>query len=427
MKIIYIVPGSGGTFYCQNCMRDNAMIRALRRLGHDVIMVPMYLPFQVDAADSADVPVFFGGINVYLQEKFKVFRKTPRWIDKLFDSSWMLNQAAAREGSTEAAGLGPMTLSMLLGKDGNQQKELDRLIDWLLNVEKPDLVHISNSLLSGLAAEIKCMLKIPVVCTLQDEEGWLDSIDSPYDQMCWEAMSKCAADIDIYVSVSKWYADRMCDRMALPPERIKVVPLGIELENRNPSKLPFNPPVIGYLSKMSESLGLGLLVDAFIELKQNPPLRDLKLKATGGLIGDDIKFVEKLKKRLAKHGMESDASFLDDFSEANRLNFLESLTVLSVPVEKGEAFGLYILESLAAGVPVVQPNVAAFPEVIEATGGGIVYDVEKQGALAKALESLLLNPERISELGDKGRATVFERFGIDIIAQEMTNVYHKLM
>ena len=167
MKILYIAPGTGGAFYCQNCMRDVDMVRALRHHGHEVVMVPVYQPILIDANGlSKDVPVFFGGVNVYLQQKFGVFRKTPRWLDKFFDSPWMLRKAAAREGTTESAGLGPMILSMLEGATGNQKKELDRLVDWMVEHEKPDVVHLSNSLLLGMASELKSRLNVPLVCTL---------------------------------------------------------------------------------------------------------------------------------------------------------------------------------------------------------------------------------------------------------------------
>ena len=428
MKIVHIVPGAGGTFYCPNCMRDCALVKALRRQGHDVTMIPMYLPVLIDTDGiTGDVPVFFGGVNVYLQQEFKLFRKTPRWLDKLFDSPWMLRQAAAREGSTEAAGLGPMTLSMLQGADGNQKKELDRLIHWLKEHEKPDVVHISNSLLLGLAPELKRALKVPVVCTLQDEEAWLDHIDEPYGQMCWDAMSNHANDVDGFIAVSDWYAGEMRNRMRIDRDKMRVVQLGIDLDERDPVSLSFDPPVLGYLSKMTESLGLGLLVDAFITLKKNPRLRDLKLRATGGQLGADVGYVRGLKKDLAKHGIEEDAEFLEGFDAAHRSDFLRSLSVLSVPAPQGESFGMFITEALAVGVPVVQPRVAAFPEVVEATGGGVLYDADEPGALASALESLLLDPERARELGLRGRDAVFERFGIDKMAKDFVAVYEALV
>lgn len=428
MRIVHIVPGAGGTFYCPNCMRDTALVRALRRQGHEITVMPMYLPILIDAEGMSDhVPVFFGGVNVFLQQQFKFFRKTPRWLDKVFDMPWILRQAAAREGTTEAAGLGPLTLSMLQGTEGNQKKELDRLVNWLVAHEKPDIVHISNSLLLGLAATLKRELNVPLVCTLQDEENWLDDIDDPYGKTCWETMSACASDVDVFIAVSEWYANEMCNRMGLDRHQVRVVPLGIELEDRRPASLSFDPPVLGFLSKMTKSLGLGLLVDAFITLKQNPRLRNLRLRATGGMLGADIAYVAKLKRELANHGMEADADFLEEFDIAHRREFLQSLSVLSVPAPHGESFGMFITEALAAGVPVVQPNAGAFPEVVEATGGGIIYDAAKPEALAVALESILLDAERAREIGRRGRTAVFERFGIDRMAEDIAALYESLV
>ena len=183
MKVVHIVPGSGGTFYCQNCMRDGALVQELRKQGIDVVMVPMYLPMFTDG-DSIedDTPVFFGGINVWLQQQVPFFRKTPRWLDQWLDSKWMLKRAAKMEGTTSAAELGPMTLSMLNGTYGNQRKEVVRLMKWLTDHEKPDAIHLSNALLIGLAAPIKAALNVPVFCSLQDEDWWLDEINPPCDK-----------------------------------------------------------------------------------------------------------------------------------------------------------------------------------------------------------------------------------------------------
>jgi glycosyltransferase involved in cell wall biosynthesis len=361
--------------------------------------------------------VFFGGINVYLQQQFRFFRNTPHWLDRVFDSRWLLRMAAAREGTTEATGLGPMTLSMLQGADGNQAKELHRLIEWLGTHEKPDLVHLSNSLLLGLAGELKRKLNVPLVCTLQDEESWLDHIAPPFDRMCWQAMSQAAADVDTFVVVSNWYAGEMIRRMDLPTEKVRVVPLGIDLEGREYAGQAIQPPVLGYLSKMTESLGLGLLTDAFIALKKRPMLKGLKLRATGGALGNDIQYVEALERRLATYGFNQDAE---------RGEFLRGLSVLSVPMKQGEAFGMFMLEALAAGVPVVQPNVGAFPEVVAATGGGVIYDANTPGALADALETLLLDPARARELGRRGRDAVFAHFSVQRMAADFVNVYESL-
>ncbi|MBI2433498.1 MAG: glycosyltransferase family 4 protein [Candidatus Hydrogenedentes bacterium] len=428
MKIIYIAPGTGGTFYCQNCMRDVSLVRAMRRYHHEVTLVPVYLPIMIDARDVArDVPVFFGGINVYLQQKFPFFRKTPRWLDRLFDAPHLLRLAAQREGSTEAAGLGPMTLSVLRGEDGNQKKELDRLLDWLEAHEKPDLVHLSNSLFAGLAGEIKRRLRVPVVCSLQDEENWVDAMAKPYDQLCWDAMAEKKDSIDAFVAVSEWYGNKMSARMKLDKSRLHIVPLGVELDARGPAPLPFDPPVIGYLSKMCKSLGLGLLVDAFIALKKKPELRNLRLRATGGQHGPDAAFIKELREKLRREGMDQDVEFREGFNLEERREFLRSLTVLSVPARCGEAFGLHIIEAMGEGVPVVQPHAGGYPEVIRGTGGGLLYDPDDPGGLVSSLESLLRNPEHARQLGAQGREAVGRFYTVDVMAAGIAKVYESLL
>ncbi|MDF7799983.1 glycosyltransferase family 4 protein [Pontiellaceae bacterium B1224] len=423
MKIVHIVPGSGGTFYCQNCMRDSALVQALRKQDIDVVMVPMYLPMFTDGDPVGDdTPVFFGGINVWLQQQVPLFRRTPRWLDRMLDSKWMLKRAARMEGTTSAADLGPMTLSMINGTEGNQRKEVERLIEWLAEHEKPDAVHISNALLIGLAAEIKAKLDVPVICSLQDEDWWLDEIKAPYDQRCWDAIQLRIKDVDRFVAVSAWFAEKMSERLGIARDRIDVVHVGIDLAGYEQAPLAFDPPVLGYLSRMNEALGLDKLVDAFIELKKFQGLENLQLRATGGAVGADLKCVSNLRKKLANAGYADDAEFIEDFSREQRLAFLQSLSVMCVPVEQGEAFGTYIIESMAAGVPVVQPNVGAFPELIAATGGGVVYD-----DLVQTLKQLLTNPERSRELGQQGRASVLEYFSIEAMAQKMILIYSETL
>ena len=423
MKVVHIVPGSGGTFYCQNCMRDGALVQALRRAGEDVVMVPMYLPMFTDGDPvQDDTPVFFGGINVWLQQQVPFFRKTPRWLDRWFDSKWMLKRAAKMEGTTSASGLGAMTLSMLEGSEGNQKKEVERLVDWLAEHERPDVVHISNALLIGLAGEIKARLDVPVVCSLQDEDWWLDEINPPYDEECWGAIRARCGDVDRFAAVSNWFADKMFRRLMVPRDQIDVVHVGIDLSGYGQAPLGFDPPVLGYLSRMNEALGLDKLVDAFIALKKVPGLENLKLKATGGAVGDDLNCVGEQKRKLAKAGLGDDAEFIEDFTREKRLAFLKSISVMCVPVEQGEAFGSFIIESMAAGVPVVQPDAGAFPELVEATGGGIIYK-----NLADDLKALLLNPERARELGAKGRESVHKSFSIESMAQNMASIYRGLV
>jgi len=427
MKIIHIVPGSGGSFYCQNCLRDNMLVKALRQLGHDVVVAPMYLPFSSDGPSAAERgPVFYGAVSLYLKQLFPVLRKAPRWCERLLNSRRMLDWAAKRAGSTRARGLEELTLSVLRGEDGDQAEELGELVSWLSREGAPDVVHLSNALLAGLARRIKTELHAPVVCTLQDEDSWLDAMAPEQARLAWDVLAERGRDVDAFVAVSQWYAGVMRDRMRIPQERLSVVHIGIDLEGREPAALDFDPPVLGFLSRMSPSLGLGTLVEAFIKLKKEAEFGNLKLRAAGGRTSEDRAYVRELQKRLATEGAAADAEFLPDFGRARRLEFLRSLSLLSTPVPGGEAFGTYLIEALAAGVPVVQPKAGAFPELLEATGGGIVYEPNDAAALAGAIASLLRDPERARELGRRGRQAVLDRFGVERMARDMITVYEGL-
>ncbi len=425
MRIVHIVPGTGDTFYCQNCLRDRALVDALRALGHDVILAPLYLPLPTDAVDAENgsTPIFFGALNVYLQQKVSLFRRTPRWIDRVLDSRRLLTSIAKRASSTQARGLEKMTLSMLDGQHGNQAKELDRLISWLAGEARPDIVHISNALLAGLAKGIRTELDVPVVCSLQDEHTWIDQMQGDYDRLAWEVLSEKVADINAFVPVSRYYGEMMQKRMHIPAEKLHVVYPGIDLDGYEVAETPVRPPVVGYLSRLSQSLGLDILVEAFIRLKSDARLETLRLQATGGRTGRDGKFIARMQKRLGALGIADDASFGDDFDRAARQRFFRSLSVFSVPAPGGEAFALYIIESLASGVPVVEPGTGAFTEIVEATGGGIIYEPNDPDTLAEALSSLLLDPERSRELGRRARDVVRQRFNVTSMAREMVKVY----
>lgn len=424
MRILLLTPGTG-SFYCGTCMRDNALAVALRAQGHDAMMVPLYLPPALDEASSAEnAPLFYGGINVYLQQKVGLFRKTPRWIDKLFDTPGALKSAASRAGMTQAHELGDMTLSMLQGEDGRQAKELARLSEWLAGDGKPDVVCLSNALLMGLAGQIKRETGALVACTLQGEDTFLDSLDEPYRARSWAAVAEKARDVDAFIAVSRYHADLMTDRAKLPPERVHVVYNGIRLEGYGPHPAPTDaPPVLGYLARMCPPKGLGTLVDAYILLRKRGQVPGLRLHVAGAQTAGDISYVTGLQVKLAEEGIGDDVRFLPNIERDAKIAFLQSLSALSVPATYGESFGLYILEALAAGVPVVQPRHAVFPELLAATGGGVLCEPDDPASLADALETLLRDRAKAHALGESGRQKILSKFSVEEMARNVANVF----
>jgi glycosyltransferase involved in cell wall biosynthesis len=428
MKIIHLIPGSGGTFYCQNCMRDNELITTLKKMGNEVLMVPLYLPLSAeDHMLMGDTPVFYGAINIYLKEIFPLYRHAPMWLEKLFDSPFLLKLAAKKSGSTRASGLEELTLSMLDGENGRQASELEHLIHYLKHDVKPDIVHLSNALLLGLARRLKNDLGIPVVCSLQDENEWIDPMREKYKKKVWDKMAERAAAVDGFIAASRYYADRSSAQMMIPAEKIHVVYGGIDLSLYQQAPHTFDPPVVGYLCRLSEYFGLGILVEAFLSLKKLAKYKNLKLYLMGGYTGDDKPYINKILKKISRQGILADVVIFDSFEIKERLAFLNKLSLLSVPVPGGEAFGAYQVESLASGVPIVQPRVGGYPEFIEATGGGILYEPNDPLQLAQALSSLLDDPERLREMGRTGRAAVMQNYSMKNMADQIMNVYRQVL
>ena len=429
MRIIQITPSAVDSFYCENCLRDTTLAKAMLKLGHDVLMVPLYLPLPIEQdKPGATSPIFFGGVNVYLQQKLNVFRKTPRWLDRWFDSPRLLTWVGRMIGMTSAKDLGRTTVSMLHGEEGRQIKELNRLVDWLdMQENKPDIVCLSNILLLGLARRIKQRLSVPVVCLLQDEEGFLDGLPSPYAEQAWQILIERAGDIDAFIAVSKFYADVMRQRLKLDPDRVKVAYTGIALDGYDACRAKPEVPTIGFLSQMSAYKGLDTLVDAFIIFKKSDKLNRARLHITGGKSAADKAFVNRLRNKLSSHGLADDVEFLSEFDLKAKLAFLQTLSVLSVPEKHPVACGLYVLEALAAGVPVVQPESGVFPELLEMTGGGVLCEPNNAEALAAALERLLLDPDRARQLGEQGRKAVHEKFHIEQTAGDLMRIYAKVI
>lgn len=428
MKIVSIVPGFGGTFYCGNCLRDSAFVKALRAAGHDAITLPLYLPLSSNGFDTnTDIPVFYGAVNIYFEQNFRLFRRIPLWLRKILNSPPVLRFAAKMSGSTRATGLEDMTLSMLRGKDGFQTYELDELISYLKHHEKPDIIHLSNALLLGLAKGIKEELNIPVVCTLQDEDVWVDVMDEPYRSQVWDLMSENGNDVDAFITVSQYFADKISRLMTIPPEKLHVVPLGVDPSVYQVKKPNLEVPTIGFLSRSNAGNGFEILIDAFILLKQNLQFKNARLKITGGRTGDDTKFINRQLKKLKSKGYQNDIEFVEDFRTESLGDFFEGLTLLSVPVHKGEAFGLYQLESLASGIPIVQPAVGAFPEIVAASGGGLIYEPNTPEALAKKWEEYLLDQNHIMKLSENGKRAIEEKFSSNVMVSNVVEVYSKVL
>ena len=429
MNIVQITPGAGA-MYCGLCIRDNALVGQLRKLGHQIVMVPLYLPFTLDQPDeSVGTPIFFSGINVYLEQKSSFFRHAPKFFHDLLASRPLLKWAAGKAAAnTRPQDLGELTLSMLRGEDGNQARELENLITWLKTQPRPDVICLSTVLLLGMARRLKEELKTPIVCMLQGEDVFLDSLPEPHRAQCWQALRERVAEINLFVGTSRYFADLMAGRLHLPPEKTRVLYNGINLEGYEETASDRHneaAPILGYFARMCRDKGLDTLIEAYVLLRERGRIPNLRLHVGGSCGPADELFVNSLRERLKSKNVFDQVVFVPNPNRAAKLDFLHSLTVFSVPARYGEAFGLYVVEALAAGVPVVLTKLGAFPEIIEATGGGDLCEPGDAKSLADAIEGLLLDRDRLRVLGENGKRAVFEKFSAEAMARGSLEIYRE--
>ncbi len=420
--------------FCGNCFRDNALVAALRKLGHDVLMVPLYLPLTLDEADQTrGTPIFFNGVNVFLEQKSAWFRTAPAWVHRLTASPGLLKWASGRAAKTRARDVGDIMLSMIRGEDGHQARELEELIAFLKTQRRPDVICLSNVLLAGMARRLKAELGAKIACVLQGEDGFLDALPDDVRFLAWKTLAERCADIELFMPPTRYFGERMRERLKLPAGRVRVIHDGINLHGYetapNAKSATRGPevPTLGFFARMCREKGLGTLVEAFIILKERRRVPKLRLKVGGGCGPSDEPLVSEMRERLRAKGLLDEVEFHPNVDRAGKQVFLRSLSVFSVPALYGEAFGLYVIEALASGVPVVQPRHAAFPELIELTGGGVVCEAGGAEALADAVEPLLLDSARARMLGEAGRKAVREKFSADTMASETIRAYEELL
>jgi glycosyltransferase involved in cell wall biosynthesis len=414
--------------YCGSCLRDNALAAELLNRGHDVVLTPVYTPTRTDERNVSRHHVFFGGISVFLEQHSPLFRHTPRFLDRLWDAEWVIKLATRRQIKVSPKALGEMTVSMLRGMEGFQRKEIEKLLDWLRTEPPFDVISIPYTLLLGLAEPLKRQLKTAICCTLQGEDLFLDGLGEPYRQQSLDLIRRAAVHVDAFLPVSQYYADYMPGYLGLPREKMRVVPLGINLDGHAPTGRPRGdgPFTIGYLARIAPEKGLHVLADAYRRLRARPGTGPSRLVAAGYLAGEHREYLERIETDLKSWGLEDHFEYRGEVDRAGKIAFLHGIDVLSVPTPYEEPKGMFLIEAMANGVPVVQPRRGAFPEMIEKTGGGLIVPADDPEALADGLLALWRDPARAAALGAAGAAGVREHYTASRMADRAEAIYREV-
>jgi glycosyltransferase involved in cell wall biosynthesis len=428
MKIAFITAGAAG-MYCGSCMKDNTLVAALQRLGHDAALIPTYTPIRTDEEDVSHSRVFLGGVNVYLQQKAGLFRYTPAFLNRLLDLPALLRWVSRFAARTQVEQLGDLTASVLRGREGNQRKEFDRLAGWLTTEFRPDAVLLTNVLISGLVPALRERFAGPVLATLQGDDIFLEALPPADRARCIDLIRRNCESIDGYLVTSRYYADFMAGYLGLPRSRMHVVYPGLNLTGHGgPREFRDRPPyTIGYFARICPEKGFHHLVEAFRILAQTPGAPECRLKVSGWLGENHRAYFDEQLRKLRDAGLGAAVEYAESPTHSDKVRFLQSVDVLSVPTVYREPKGLYVLEALANRVPVVLPRHGTFPELIEATGGGLLVEPDDPAAVATGLRQLLDDTALRRRLAEDGQKAVYARFTAETMARETAEVlaqYH---
>jgi glycosyltransferase involved in cell wall biosynthesis len=424
LKILAITAGAA-QMYCGSCIRDNALAAALKEQGHDIILAPVYTPTLTDEPNVSQAKVLFGGISVYLEQYLGLFRKTPAFLDRLWDAPWALKLAARRSIQVNPRRLGEMTVSMLQGEAGHQRKEIEKLTAWLRSeTPPPEIVTLPNSLLLGLARPIRDAIGRPVCCTLQGEDLFLSGLEEPYQSQALELIRRHVEDADAFAAVSEFHAGFMRRYLRIPEHKMHVIPLGINLGGNNPEyRFRTNCFTVGFFARLAPEKGLHVLADTYVKLRRETDFSGCTLEAAGYLAPEHHAYLRGIERKMKDAGLAHEFRYRGVLDRAHKIDFLRSLDILSVPSTYDEPKGIFLLEAMANGVPVVQPRRGSFPEIVNRTGGGILVEPDDPDSLGQGILAMWRDPARVRELGDKGAQGVRAHYSAARMAERALEVY----
>ena len=427
MRIISISAGAGG-MYCGSCIRDNALAAALMACGQDVVLLPIYTPILTDEDNVSADRVFFGGVSVFLEQHLALFRHTPWLLDRLWDAPWLLRIVSSQMISTKPEELGDLTVSMLEGSDGYQAKEIEKLLHWLRHQPKPDIIDISNSMLIALAKPLKEALGVPICCTLQGEDVFLNQLQEPYHARAIELISEGATYVNRFLAVSDYCAGHMSRHLRIPGAKIDVVPLGITIDGyQERDRKAGGPFTIGHFGRIAPEKGLHDLCEAYRRLRASGRLDRGRIAIAGYLAPEHTAYLDSILQQMREWGLESEVTYRGKLDREQKIDFLNTLDLLAVPAAYDDPKGLALLEAMACGVPVVAPRRGTYTELVERTGGGLLVAPDDLDAFTDALATLGTDPVTCAELGRRGAQGVRARYTAEAMAKRVIDIYGSLV
>ncbi len=451
LKVAYLAAGAG-EMYCGTCLRDAAVVRELRRLGHDAVTVPLYASSRQDrpAATSAACPIQLGGMRLYAELAAPRLARLLRPFASLLDSSLLLRAVSKLATSVDAHELGRITVSVLAGEAGPHEESLQQLANWVADRLRPDIVDLSNSLLAGLIPPLRRRLSVPIVCTLSGEDAFLDELPEPWRAEAYRLVAERLREADLCISFSRYYRQVAAERFALPAERIALVPLGTDMPlrldtadrsrqlgtsaespgrgKRSHNAVSSRPagqqclPTIGFLARICPAKGPHLLCEAY-ELLRQAGYR-CRLRIAGYVAAHERRYFDSLAERLRPWLAEGTAELCGELDWLAKLRFFDSLDLFCLPAVRPESKGLPVLEAWSRAVPAVLSGHGSFPE-LAANGGAVLFEPGNAAELAEVIGRLLADEAERSKIGAAGQEAVARRYRAEHMASATVELYRR--
>ena len=166
-----------------------------------------------------------------------------------------------------------------------------------------------------------------------------------------------------------------------------------------------------------------MLADAYVRLRRPTAGTPMRLEAAGYLPRDGQPYLDSVRRTIAAAGLGGEFTYRGEVDRGGKLAFLRTRDVLSVPATYDEPKGMFLLEAMASGVPVVQPRRGSFTEMVERTGGGLLVDADDPEALADGLLTMATTPDLRAALAGRASAGVREHYTIQHSADRLLETY----
>lgn len=416
MRVLHIVSSAGDAFYCGNCLRDDFQAQALLDSGCDLTLMPVFLPSRLLKGKKSS-ELFFAAISYWLAREFFERAQIPRALEKILSSKFALSLAKPFFGSTTPKAARKMTLSMIEADDPHFKSEFEKIKSWIKSEGGFDLIQISSTLMSGLARALRREFKTPIVCAMQDEEVWLDKLSPADSARAWKGILKNAKYIEKFIAPSFYYKNKIQSRF---PElkNIEVLYPCAARAGAARKKFP-QAPTIGFLSGAKKSKGLELLADAFIKIKEQNSVENLRLRIAGGFGLKDKKFLKSILKKLSK--FENFVDFTPAYRPEDHGEFFKNISLICVPADDEDALGLYVIEAFAHSKPAIEPDCGAFPEIMQ--DAGLKFREGCVDSLKSRLELAFKDSKLFDTLCENAKVLSKGRYSPETCAKNLKRIY----